>query len=80
MHYRNGREAKNGDKVLLQKYDGAFVCGILYDATPGNDHCNGKLAIIYTGDPCPDLKSCVHLEDARVALHAAGLADLKVGG
>ena len=36
MHYKNGREAKNGDKVVLVS-DYAAVIGILYDATAGND-------------------------------------------
>ena len=48
MHYRNGREAKNGDKiVMLGGYgDGAqpLAIGILYDAVPGNNHCNGSIA------------------------------------
>ena len=41
MHYKNGREAKNGDKVVLLPSYGAPVIGILYDATAGNDLCNG---------------------------------------
>jgi len=46
MHYRNGREAKNGDKVIsLAGYGSGPVrinaVGILFDATPGNDYCNG---------------------------------------
>ena len=66
MHYRNGREAKNGDKVvLIPKWAGNMpVVGILYDATAGNDHCNGKLAVTKPGDPCPNLSECLHLEDA----------------
>jgi len=37
--------------------------GILYDATVGNDHCNGRIAPISAGDPCPDLKECLRLDD-----------------
>jgi hypothetical protein len=33
MHYKNGREAKNGDKVILLSAYGSPVIGILYDAT-----------------------------------------------
>mgnify|MGYP006933453081 CR=1 FL=1 len=49
MHYRNGREAKNGDKVVsLAGYGSGPVninaIGILFDATPGNDYCNGFIA------------------------------------
>ena len=46
MHYRNGREAKNGDKIV--KLDGGNVVsfGVLHGATPGNDYCNGNIAAI----------------------------------
>ena len=33
MHYRNGREAKNGDKVVLFSGYSNPVVGILYDAS-----------------------------------------------
>jgi hypothetical protein len=47
MHYRNGREAKNGDKILQIGFDGQInALGILHSATPGNDHCNGVIAPI----------------------------------
>jgi len=70
MHYKNGREAKNGDKVVLvPEYAGsAAVIGILYNATAGNDSCNGKLAPISPNDPCPNLKECLHLDDVLKAL------------
>lgn len=71
MHYKNGREAKNGDKVvLLPTSYGPPAIGILYDAVAGNDHCNGKLAPISTSDPMPDLKNCLHLDDLLAALPA----------
>lgn len=72
MHYKNGREAKNGDKVvLIPAYGGAPVVGILYDATAGNDFCNGKLAPVSPADPCPNLKECLHLDDVLKALPAS---------
>lgn len=66
MHYKNGREAKNGDKVMLIPANGAPVVGILYDATPGNDFCNGRIAPIppETGSLYPNLKECLRLDDA----------------
>lgn len=67
MHYRNGREAKNGDKVVLIN-DYSATIGILYDATVGNDFCSGKLAVIRPNDPCPNLKECLHLDDVKNAL------------
>jgi hypothetical protein len=46
-HYRNGREAKNGDKVVQLDHEGKIKqLGVLYDAVPGNDYCNGQIAPI----------------------------------
>lgn len=76
MHYENGREAKNGDKVLLVPAYGPPRIGILYDATAGNDHCNGKLAEMRpASDPCPDLKACLHLDDVLALMPASGVPD-----
>lgn len=67
MHYANGREAKNGDKVVLMGYGGPTV-GILYDAVAGNDYCNGKIAPTKLSDSCPNLKECLHVEDVLALL------------
>lgn len=68
MHYKNGREAKNGDKVLLIPQWGPPLIGILYDAQAGNDYCNGRIAPISPTDPCPNLKECLHFDDVAEAL------------
>lgn len=68
MHYKNGREAKNGDKVVLLPGYGSSVVGILYDAQAGNDYCNGRIAATMPNDPCPNLKECLHLDDVLAAL------------
>lgn len=78
MHYKNGREAKNGDKVLLVPSYGSPRIGVLYEATAGNDRCNGKLAVISPSDPCPDLKECLHIDDVLSALDK-DLRDLQGG-
>jgi hypothetical protein len=70
MHYKNGREAKNGDKVVLIPQYGSAVIGILYDAKAGNDFCNGKIAPIAPTDACPNLKEVLHLDDVLSALPA----------
>lgn len=72
MHYKNGREAKNGDKVVLLPSYGAPVVGILYDAVAGNDTCNGKIAPTAPNDPMPNLAECLHIEDV-IAADKAGL-------
>jgi hypothetical protein len=67
MHYKNGRLAKNGDKVILLRPYGPPISGILYDATPGFDACNGYIAITSSSDVCPNLSQCLHFDDVRHA-------------
>lgn len=67
MHYKNGREAKNGDKIIHFPSYGAPVAGILYDAQPGNDYCNGRVAPTSPSDPCPNLQECLHVDDVKAA-------------
>ena len=79
MHYRNGREAKNGDKVVsLAGYGSGPVTinavGVLYDATPGNDYCNGSIASTIGGPvvgAC--LCDCLHADDLAELLKQAKL-------
>lgn len=71
MHYRNGREAKNGDRVLSISFDGKLSMGILHDAVPGNDHCNGGLASIKTEGAC--MVDCLHADDVMALLKEKGL-------
>lgn len=39
-----------------------------YDATAGNDFCNGRIAPTSPADPWPNLKECLHLEDVLKAV------------
>jgi len=71
MHYKNGREAKNGDKIVLISSYGSPIVGILYDAVAENDYCNGKIAPTSPSDLCPNLKECLHLDDVLGILAAA---------
>jgi hypothetical protein len=73
MHYGNGREAKNGDMVVLlqpKNYIGPNVIGILYNAKADNDFCNGQIAVCHGNDPCPNLKDCLHIDDVKAAIEA----------
>ena len=79
MHYKNGREAKNGDKVVLIPSYGPPVIGLLYDATAGNDYCNGKIALMHPSDPCPNLKEVLHLDDVTASLATYGARDMTKG-
>jgi hypothetical protein len=72
MHYRNGREAKNGDKIISLAGYGTGVqiaaVGILYDAKPGNDYCNGYIAPIQTTVAGACLCDCLHVDDVAAIL------------
>ena len=72
MHYRNGREAKNGDRII-QLDGGSKVVGvgILHDALPGNDYCNGLVAPISNLGAC--LVDCLHADDLAAILAEKGL-------
>lgn len=84
MHYRNGREAHNGDKVLQlsESYTTSSGSelgritgfGILFDAKPGNDYCNGSIAPLLGGPvvgAC--LCDCLHVDDVGVIFAEKGL-------
>jgi len=77
MHYRNGREAKNGDKIIqIGGYgDGAQIVavGVLYDAKPGNDYCNGNIAPIQQVATGACMCDCLHLDDVAEMLKEKGL-------
>lgn len=75
MHYRNGREAKNGDKVVqLDSFSGEVkFLGILNDAKPGNDYCNGNLASTTGPHTTACLCDCIHIEDVQAMLKEKGL-------
>lgn len=75
MHYRNGREAKNGDKVVQLQWDGAKITavGILHDAVPGNDTCNGSIASTVHPISGACLCDCIHIDDLTEILKEKGL-------
>lgn len=77
MHYRNGREAKNGDKIVqLADYGGSArinAVGILYEAKPGNDYCNGSIAPIQSPAATACLCDCLHVDDLAEILKSHGL-------
>lgn len=71
MHYANGREAKNGDRVLRISPSNDYnrpIIGILHDAVAGNDSCNGNLASPIGDQGHCNLAECLHMDDVRAAL------------
>ena len=75
MHYRNGREAKNGDKIVkLGVQDGKIVAfGVLHSAVPGNDFCNGNIAVIQPANDMACMVDCLHVDDLAVVLAESNL-------
>lgn len=83
MHYANGRPAQNGDTVIMLSHGGKPVVGVLYDAQPGNDFCNGNIAPVQLGGyAC--LADCLRLDDFQAAfpqgLTREGLKTVPVKG
>jgi hypothetical protein len=75
MHYRNGREAKNGDKIVqLDGNGGVTAFGISAQcATPGNDYCNGNIATIQAANSYACLCDCLHADDVAAILKEKSL-------
>lgn len=77
MHYRNGREAKNGDRIIQIGGYGSgskvTAVGVLYDAVAGNDYCNGKIAPTQSADTTACLIDCLHVDDVAEMLKEKGL-------
>lgn len=70
MHYRNGREARNGDEIILINDKGQVTdAGVLIRAVPGNDYCNGIIANDHSKSfvgAC--LCDCLHVDDMAAIL------------
>ncbi len=74
MHYRNGREAKNGDIIIQIGSQGAIdAFGVLHSAQPGNDYCNGVIAPVQAIRAGACLIDCLHIEDVSAILAEKGL-------
>jgi hypothetical protein len=73
MHYRNGREAKNGDKIVQLEGGKVIASGVLHSATPGNDYCNGYIAAIQAPNTGACMCDCIHVDDLAEILKEKGL-------
>lgn len=73
MHYRNGREAKNGD--LIVKLEGGKVVsfGVLHSAVFGNDYCNGYIAPVQPTNDYACMVDCLHVDDVAEMLAQQGM-------
>jgi len=72
MHYRNGREAKNGDTIVQLNGGKIEAFGVTCGNTPGNDYCNGMLLVKQTNPLCACLVDCLHIEDIEKMIAEKG--------
>ena len=79
MHYRNGREAKNGDKIVKLEGGKIVSFGVLHSATPGNDYCNGNIAVIQPATDYACMVDCLHVDDVAALIESANLAERPEG-
>lgn len=68
MHYRNGREAKNGDKIVQLEGGKVVAFGVLHSAVAGNDYCNGSIAVIQSPNAGACMVDCLHVDDVAAIL------------
>jgi hypothetical protein len=73
MHYRNGRPANNGDKVVRLEGGIIVAFGTLQNAVPGNDYCNGDIVHESGHSTYACMCDCLHVEDVADLLGKAGL-------
>lgn len=73
MHYRNGREAKNGDKVVRLEGGKIVAFGVLHSAVPGNEYCNGSIATIQSANEYACMCDCLSIDDIEEMLKSNGL-------
>lgn len=72
MHYRNGREAQNGDIIVQIENGKVAAFGVLHSAVPGNDYCNGNIAVkSQSSGAC--MVDCLHIDDINAMLEEKGL-------
>jgi hypothetical protein len=73
MHYRNGREAKNGDKIVQIEGGKITAFGVLHSTVPGNDYCNGSIAVIQSATQSACMVDCLHADDVAAMIAEKGL-------
>ena len=63
MHYKNGRKAEIGDKVVGANQYGEVVAGTLVSAQANSTTCNGQIVPFSSPTWCVTIGDCLHAED-----------------
>jgi hypothetical protein len=68
MHYKNGREAKDGDPVICKGYNGETTVGKIHSLIAGSTSCNCSVAEVVMGGvnqlTCKIVGDLYHADDA----------------
>jgi len=70
MHYKNGRMAKPGDKVVGIN-NGTVTTGIIHSMLPGATTCNARVSPTTGSDPYVTVGDCMHVDDVLAVMNAA---------
>ena len=72
MHYKNGKEAQDGDPVICQGYTGQLTVGKIHTLVPGSTACNCTVAEPVMGGvtqlTCRTVGEMYHAADAFAAI------------
>ena len=68
MHYKNGREAKSGDPVVLRDFNNNIQVGLIFDLMSTSDTCNAQLQRPIGQPLYITIKDSYHAEDALLAI------------
>lgn len=79
MHYRNGREANNGDKIVKLEGGKIVSFGVLHSAVAGNDYCNGNIAVVQASNDYACMCDCLHVDDVAELLAQVGMDKRSLG-
>lgn len=80
MHYKNGREAKEGDAAIWLDNKKVRV-GIVHSISVSSDTCNCQFAYVIPGTVLQSwatLKEMYHVEDALLAIEPLALEPKKL--
>ena len=79
MHYKNGREAKEGDPVICSSYSGSVTVGKIHSLVAGSESCNCTVAEPVMGGvnqlTCRTVGELYHAEDALSAIKNQAIAN-----
>jgi hypothetical protein len=71
MHYRNGKEAHEGDPVITRNYNNKIVNGTIHNLREGLS-CNCDVSVLIPGGviqlTCQDVGQMFHAADALAAI------------